>query len=127
MQLWHWSACRAWLLTQQYIPQPSPLARCPQDAQAPGGWALKPKAAFLQTPQDFWNVEAADPMVHCARFFYGPMLQVGRAPAGLLQGLGPCCWCTCRRHSPCWPQQVVRADEHNTDAPGCAPCRDAMA
>jgi cellulose synthase (UDP-forming) len=43
-------------------------------------WVLKPKAAFLQVPQDFWNVEAADPLGHCARFFYGPMLQVSLAP-----------------------------------------------
>jgi cellulose synthase (UDP-forming) len=41
-----------------------------------GAWALKPKAAFLQTPQDFWNVAVTDPMGHAARFFYGPMLQV---------------------------------------------------
>ncbi|KAL4423960.1 hypothetical protein ABPG75_001261 [Micractinium tetrahymenae] len=47
-------------------------------------WVPKAKAAFLQTPQDFWNVDASDPMVHCARFFYGPMLQdrdgIGAAP-----------------------------------------------
>ena len=36
--------------------------------------------------QDFWNVDAADPMVHCARFFYGPMLQ-GRDGIGA----APCC------------------------------------
>jgi hypothetical protein len=49
-------------------------------------WVLKPKTAFLQTPQDFWNVDASDPMVHCARFFYGPMLQ-GRDGIGAC----PCC------------------------------------
>lgn len=43
---------------------------------ADGPWVLKDKAGFIQTPQDFWNVDAADPLVHCARFFYGPMLQV---------------------------------------------------
>jgi hypothetical protein len=26
--------------------------------------------------QDFWNIDASDPLVHSARFFYGPMLQV---------------------------------------------------
>jgi cellulose synthase (UDP-forming) len=54
-----------------------------QDHSSAHGWRLKPKAAFLQTPQDFWNVAAVDPMVHCARFFYGPMLQ-GR------DGIGAC-------------------------------------
>ncbi|KAL4547939.1 hypothetical protein Ndes2526B_g07156 [Nannochloris sp. 'desiccata'] len=49
-------------------------------------WMLKDFAALLQTPQDFWNVESSDPMVHCARFFYGPMLQ-GRDGAGAC----PCC------------------------------------
>jgi cellulose synthase/poly-beta-1,6-N-acetylglucosamine synthase-like glycosyltransferase len=49
-------------------------------------WALKPKAALLQAPQDFWNVEAADPLGHCARFFYGPGLQ-GRDGANAT----PCC------------------------------------
>jgi hypothetical protein len=38
---------------------------------------LKAKAALLQTPQDFWNVPASDPLGHAARFFYGPMLMVG--------------------------------------------------
>ena len=51
-----------------------------------GTWTLKKFAAMLQTPQDFWNVYADDPMVHCARFFYGPMLQ-GRDGAGA----APCC------------------------------------
>ncbi|KAF6262258.1 hypothetical protein COO60DRAFT_1677084 [Scenedesmus sp. NREL 46B-D3] len=36
-----------------------------------GAWTLKDKAGFIQTPQDFWNVDAADPLVHSARFFYG--------------------------------------------------------
>ena len=49
-------------------------------------WVPKKLAALLQTPQDFWNVDAADPMVHCARFFYGPMLQ-GRDGIGAC----PCC------------------------------------
>jgi hypothetical protein len=49
-------------------------------------WVLKPKAALLQAPQDFWNVEAADPLGHCARFFYGPGLQ-GRDGANAT----PCC------------------------------------
>lgn len=42
-------------------------------AAAPGkaAWVLKDKAALLQTPQDFWNVAADDPLVHFARFFYG--------------------------------------------------------
>jgi hypothetical protein len=35
-----------------------------------GPWTLKDKAGFIQTPQDFWNVDAADPLVHSARFFY---------------------------------------------------------
>jgi cellulose synthase (UDP-forming) len=54
-----------------------------------GAWALKPKAAFLQTPQDFWNVAVADPMGHAARFFYGPMLQVrGRGRGCVLELAG---------------------------------------
>jgi hypothetical protein len=53
------------------------------DLAGKGAWRLKDKAAFLQTPQDFWNVQASDPFVHCARFFYGPMLQ-GR------DGIGAC-------------------------------------
>ena len=51
-----------------------------------GEWRHKDFAALLQTPQDFWNVDRDDPMVHCARFFYGPML-MGRDGAGAL----PCC------------------------------------
>jgi hypothetical protein len=35
-----------------------------------GPWSLKDKAGFIQTPQDFWNVDAAHPLVHSARFFY---------------------------------------------------------
>ncbi len=50
------------------------------------GWVLKKRTAFIQTPQDFWNVPPSDPMVHCARFFYGPMLQ-GRDGIGAT----PCC------------------------------------
>ena len=46
-----------------------------EDAGSPGSWRLKDKAAFLQTPQSFRNVEAADPLVHCACFFYGPSKQ----------------------------------------------------
>lgn len=51
-----------------------------------GSWCQKDFAALLQTPQDFWNVDSDDPMVHCARFFYGPMLK-GRDGAGAC----PCC------------------------------------
>lgn len=51
-----------------------------------GGLSLKPYCAFTQIPQDFWNVDPSDTMVHCARFFYGPMLQ-GRDGAGAC----PCC------------------------------------
>lgn len=51
-----------------------------------GGWRQKEFVGLLQTPQDFWNVDSEDPMVHCARFFYGPMLQ-GRDGAGAC----PCC------------------------------------
>eukprot|EP00775_Hariotina_reticulata_P010775 gene10775-10931_t len=51
-----------------------------------GPWVLKEKAAFIQTPQDFWNIDASDPLVHSARFFYGPMLQ-GRDGIGAC----PCC------------------------------------
>jgi cellulose synthase/poly-beta-1,6-N-acetylglucosamine synthase-like glycosyltransferase len=51
-----------------------------------GSWSLKPYCALLQTPQDFWNVNPSDAMVHCARFFYGPMLQ-GRDGSGAC----PCC------------------------------------
>jgi hypothetical protein len=42
--------------------------------------------------QDFWNVDASDPMAHCARFFYGPMLQ-GR------DGIGACTCCGTGRHA----------------------------
>ena len=49
-------------------------------------WCKKDFAGLLQTPQDFWNVDSEDPMVHCARFFYGPMLQ-GRDGVGCC----PCC------------------------------------
>lgn len=49
-------------------------------------WVQKKRTAFIQTPQDFWNVPPSDPMVHCARFFYGPMLQ-GRDGIGA----APCC------------------------------------
>lgn len=31
----------------------------------------KDKCAFIQTPQDFWNVAAGDPLSHSVRFFYG--------------------------------------------------------
>lgn len=51
-----------------------------------GGWRQKEFIGLLQTPQDFWNVDSEDPMVHCARFFYGPMLQ-GRDGCGAC----PCC------------------------------------
>jgi cellulose synthase/poly-beta-1,6-N-acetylglucosamine synthase-like glycosyltransferase len=55
-------------------------------ARPDGEWEHKDFAALLQTPQDFWNVDKDDPMVHCARFFYGPML-MGRDGAGAT----PCC------------------------------------
>lgn len=51
-----------------------------------GRWSIKEYCAFTQVPQDFWNVNPSDTMVHCARFFYGPMLQ-GRDGAGAC----PCC------------------------------------
>ncbi|KAK9789026.1 hypothetical protein WJX73_003117 [Symbiochloris irregularis] len=50
------------------------------------GWRIKQKAGFIQTPQDFWNLEKKDSVVHAARFFYGPMLQ-GRDGIGAC----PCC------------------------------------
>ena len=53
------------------------------DADSRGEWCLKPKAAFVQTPQDFYNLDSADALGHAARFFYGPMLQ-GR------DGVGAC-------------------------------------
>lgn len=52
-------------------------------ADSRGEWVLKPKAAFVQTPQDFYNLDAEDKLGHAARFFYGPMLQ-GR------DGVGAC-------------------------------------
>ncbi|GAQ89401.1 cellulose synthase catalytic subunit [Klebsormidium nitens] len=48
-----------------------------------GGWEQKNRAGFLQTPQDFYNLEANDPFGNRARFFYGPMMQ-GR------DGVGSC-------------------------------------
>ena len=51
------------------------------DGRGGGGWTLKPKAAFVQTPQDFYNLDAVDRLGHAARFFYGPMLQ-GRDGVG---------------------------------------------
>jgi hypothetical protein len=41
-----------------------------------GPWSLKDKAGFIQTPQDFWNVDASDPLVHSARFFYVSELRI---------------------------------------------------
>ena len=38
-----------------------------------GSWVKKSKCAFIQTPQDFWNVASGDPMSHCGRFFYGEL------------------------------------------------------
>ncbi|PRW33536.1 Cellulose synthase [Chlorella sorokiniana] len=49
-------------------------------------WVPKRNLAFLQTPQDFYNVEPDDPLVHLSRFFYGPALQ-GRDGIGA----APCC------------------------------------
>ena len=42
------------------------------------GWLRKGKCAFIQTPQDFWNVAAGDPMCHCGRFFFGTSCVVSR-------------------------------------------------
>ncbi|KAL4421860.1 hypothetical protein ABPG77_001342 [Micractinium sp. CCAP 211/92] len=67
-----------------YIQKPE--GKLPTPTKGDSRWVPKSKAAFIQTPQDFWNVDAADPMVHCARFFYGPMLQ-GRDGIGA----APCC------------------------------------
>lgn len=61
------------------------------------GWECRTRAALkgqrsiltcsvLASMQDFWNVAAEDPLVHFARFFYGPMLQ-GRDGVGA----APCC------------------------------------
>ena len=36
---------------------------------------LKHRTAFVQVPQDFYNVPWNDPLGHAARFFYGPMMQ----------------------------------------------------
>lgn len=49
-------------------------------------WVLKEKLAFVQTPQDFWNVSPSDPLMHAGRFFYGPQMQ-GRDGIGAC----PCC------------------------------------
>ena len=38
-------------------------------------YRLKSKTAFVQVPQDFYNVPWDDPFGHAARFFYGPMMQ----------------------------------------------------
>ena len=51
--------------------------------QAGGAWNLKDKCAFIQTPQDFWNVSANDPLYHCSRFFYGTIIGQHCVPAGL--------------------------------------------
>jgi hypothetical protein len=55
-----------------------------QEKQGPGAgsWEPKSKAAFLQTPQDFFNVDAADPMVSQGCVRYGlclPYVMSGRA------------------------------------------------
>jgi hypothetical protein len=42
------------------------------------------------------QVDAGDPMVHCARFFYGPMLQVG------------CSWLCLGRGKEHWRARSVR-------------------
>lgn len=51
------------------------------------GWRPRTKLAFVQTPQDFYNVEQNDPMGHRAAFFYGPMMQ-GRDGAGACPCVG---------------------------------------
>ena len=38
-------------------------------------YRLKSRTAFVQVPQDFYNVPWNDPLGHAARFFYGPMMQ----------------------------------------------------
>ena len=38
-------------------------------------FSLKSRTAFVQVPQDFYNVPWFDPFGHAARFFYGPMMQ----------------------------------------------------
>jgi cellulose synthase (UDP-forming) len=73
-----------------YMQTADPLPATDDGPKAMTHWVLKPKAAFLQVPQDFWNVEAADPLGHCARFFYGPMLQV----SWLSMWSCPCCLAT---------------------------------
>ena len=55
--------------------------RAPDGAEGVNGWRLKPKASFLQTPQDFYNLDAYDQLAHGGRLFYGP-LQQGRDGAG---------------------------------------------
>ena len=37
--------------------------QAPQQQKQAGGWVPKSKAAFIQIPQDFFNVDATDPMV----------------------------------------------------------------
>lgn len=44
-------------------------------------WTRKPKMAFLQLPQDFYNLSPKDPLAHGGRLFYGPQQQ-GRDGAG---------------------------------------------
>eukprot|EP00271_Cylindrocystis_brebissonii_P008042 TRINITY_DN22077_c0_g1_i1.p1 TRINITY_DN22077_c0_g1~~TRINITY_DN22077_c0_g1_i1.p1 ORF type:complete len:1726 (+),score=392.82 TRINITY_DN22077_c0_g1_i1:475-5652(+) len=55
----------------------------PAEEMAPLAWVPRTKLAFVQTPQDFYNVDKDDPMGHRAAFFYGPMMQ-GR------DGIGAC-------------------------------------
>ena len=50
-------------------------------------WVRKHKASFLQTPQDFYNLTASDPLGHRAAFFYGAMLQ-GRDGCGACPCVG---------------------------------------
>jgi hypothetical protein len=59
------------LLALSEHPAAAAAAAAPLQDAPDGPWSLKDKAGFIQTPQDFWNVDAADPLVHSARFFYG--------------------------------------------------------
>ena len=53
-------------------------------------WRRKQRAGFLQTPQSFVNVDAADALAHRSRLFYGP-LQAGRDGADAVCCCGTGC------------------------------------
>ena len=53
-------------------------------------WRRKQRAGFLQTPQSFVNVDAADALAHRSRLFYGP-LQTGRDGADAVCCCGTGC------------------------------------